>query len=75
MSGQATTVASTPATIRPLYSAFMILPPGEDLTNSVPITDAMIEKPPSTSGYIAACIDALPSISEPSSIVAISVTA
>ncbi len=37
VSGQATIVASTPATIRPLYSAFMILPPGEVLTNIAPI--------------------------------------
>ncbi len=73
--GHATMVASTPATIRPLYSAFMILPPGEVLTNITPMIDAMIEKPPSTSGYITASIVAPVTISEPSSIVAISVTA
>ncbi len=41
---------STPATIRPLYSAVMILPPSRALTKKQPMIEAMIEKPPSTSG-------------------------
>ncbi len=38
----------TPA--RPRYSAFMILPPSRALTKKVPMMEAMIETPPSTSG-------------------------
>ena len=67
--------ASTPATIRPLYSAVMILPPGDALTKIAPTIEAMIETPPSTSGYSTASALAPVTISAPSSIVAISVTA
>ncbi len=42
--------ASTPATIRPRYSAFMILPPGFTFTKNVPMIDAGIDTAPSTSG-------------------------
>jgi len=41
---------STPATIRPLYRAVMIFLPGVTFTNMQPMTEAMMEKPPSTSG-------------------------
>ena len=42
--------ASMPATIMPLYSAPMILPPSEVLTKNVPMIEATIEAAPSTSG-------------------------
>lgn len=41
---------SAPATIRPLYSAFMILPSLPTLTKKVPITEPTIDTAPSTSG-------------------------
>ena len=49
--------------------------PGEALTKLHPMMEAMIDTPPSSSGYITASIDAFVTISAPSAIVAISVTA
>src|SRR6266511_3836455 len=65
----------TAATIRPRYSAFMILPPDLALTKKQPMSDATIDAPPSTSGYTTArsAIDGISSA--PSSIVATIVTA
>lgn len=67
--------ASTPETITPLYSAPMIEPPGFTFTNSAPMIEAMIDTPPSTSGYSTALAPASASIRLPSSIVAMTVTA
>ncbi len=41
---------STPETITPLYSAFMILPPAPTRTKKVPMIEEMIEAAPSASG-------------------------
>ncbi len=53
----------------------MIFEPSLCLTMLQPMIEATIEKPPSTSGYSTACISAPFTISAPSSMVAISVTA
>ena len=53
----------------------MILPPGVALTKKQPTIEAKIEKPPSTSGYVTAASATCGSISAPSSIVAMIVTA
>jgi hypothetical protein len=59
----------------PLYSAFMILPPGVAFTKKVPITDARIETPPSTSGYSTPFGPTSVAITTASNIVAMMVTA
>jgi len=41
---------TTPETMTPLYSAFMILPPSETLTKKVPTMEAMMDAAPSASG-------------------------
>jgi len=64
-----------PATIRPRYSAFMILPPGRALTKKQPTIEARMEKPPRASGYVTASAASAGSSSAPSSIVATMVTA
>ncbi len=67
---------STPDTIRPRYSAgITFFMPGRALTNITPMMDAMIDTPPSTNGYMTAAPCAETTISAPSAIVAISVTA
>ena len=67
---------STPATISPLYSAgITFFMPGLALTNKQPMMEAMMDTPPSTSGYKTAAIGAAVTISAPSAMVAISVTA
>ncbi|MNS70481.1 hypothetical protein D3C72_1038250 [compost metagenome] len=53
----------------------MIEPPGFTFTNSAPMIEAMIDTPPSTSGYSTALAPASASIRLPSSMVAITVTA
>ncbi len=67
--------ARTPETITPLYSAFMILPPSFADTKNVPMIDAMIDAPPSTSGYSTAFEPASFITRPASSIVATIVTA
>ena len=49
--------------------------PGEALTKKVPMIEPMIDTAPSASGYITACHGAVATISAPSTMVAISVTA
>ena len=49
--------------------------PGEALTKKQPMMDATIDTAPSASGYITALTGAAVSISAPSTMVAISVTA
>jgi hypothetical protein len=49
--------------------------PGLALTKKQPMMEAMMDTPPSTSGYITACIGAAATIRAPSTMVAISVTA
>ena len=49
--------------------------PGLALTNEQPMIDAMIDTPPSSSGYTTAASVAPLTISAPSAMVAISVTA
>ncbi len=59
-----------------MYSAgITFFMPGLALTKLQPMIDAMIDTPPSTSGYTTACIAAPLTISAPSAMVAISVTA
>jgi hypothetical protein len=66
--------ASTAETITPRYSAPMIEPPAFTLTKNAPMIDAMIDTPPSTSGYSTAFGPASVAIRPPSSIVAMMVT-
>ena len=71
--GKKAAAASTPETIRPLYSACSTLPVLL-LTANVPMIEAMIDTPPITSGYT----DTSPSwlkVSTPRSITATAVTA
>ena len=66
----------TPATARPLYSAgITFFMPGEALTKKQPMMDAMIDTPPSASGYSTALAGAAVTSRAPSTMVAISVTA
>lgn len=53
----------------------MIEPPALTLTNEAPTIEAMMETPPSTSGYSTACGPVSLSVRLPSNIVAITVTA
>ena len=53
----------------------MIEPPSFTLTKNAPMIDAMIETPPSTSGYSTALRPTCSIISPPSSMVAMTVTA
>ena len=49
--GMSAISATAPATMRPLYSAgITFLSPGFALTNHVPMMEAMMAKPPMTSG-------------------------
>ena len=67
---------NTPAMARPLYSAgITFFMPGLALTKKQPMIDAMIDTAPSASGYITACICPPCTISAPSTMEAISVTA
>src|SRR5690349_24856387 len=72
---QKATAEITPATITPLYSAFMILPPSDTLTKKVPTMDATIEAAPIASGYSTAFTPMPDIIRPPNNIVATSVTA
>jgi hypothetical protein len=49
--------------------------PGEAFTKKQPMIDAMIDTPPSASGYSTALVGAAVTISAPSTMVAMSVTA
>ncbi len=73
--GQKAIAASTPDTITPMYSALMILAPARARTKNVPITDAMIDAPPSISGYSTELVPAWSPSTPPSNMLAISVTA
>ena len=67
---------STPAMARPLYSAgitFFML--GDAFTKKQPMMDATMDTAPSASGYTTALTGAVTTISAPSTMVAISVTA
>ena len=67
---------STPAIARPLYSAgITFFMPGLALTKKHPTMDARMDTPPSTNGYSTACMGAAATMSAPSTIVAINVTA
>ena len=67
---------STPAIASPLYSAgITFFMPGEALTKKQPMMEATMDTAPSASGYITALTGAAVSISAPSTMVAISVTA
>ncbi len=48
---------------------------GRALTKKQPMMDAMMDTPPSTSGYSTACSGAAATISAPSTMVAMTVTA
>ena len=50
VTGQNSTSEITPATSRPRYSAFMILPPSRALTKKQPTIDDRIDTPEITSG-------------------------
>ena len=50
VTGQKPMAASTAATARPPYSAAVTLPPSFTRTNHVPMIDAMMDTPPSSSG-------------------------
>ena len=67
---------SAPAMARPLYSAGMtFFMPGDALTKKQPMMLATMETAPSASGYSTAFTGAAATISAPSTMVAISVTA
>ena len=65
-----------PATARPLYSAgITLVMPGLAFTKKQPMMDAMMDTPPSASGYSTALTGAAVTISAPSTMVAMRVTA